>query len=282
MVYALRDSAGRKIQVGIMLRIGRDPGNQIVLQDPLVAPFHATLADTNGSLYLRDEHTQTGTFVNQIRIEGEVALRPGDIVAFGSPAGAVYVVEQVPEEVFGQASPPPKKGKGPGCLSLWPLAVYLILCAGCLAVFAGLVYVYKADKDTQKKALALVGIGPATIEVENLNDTRVYLFMTQKLDRQKDDETDPDLLWEVNSYGSNMRSDQPSGPYRIDFGSTSGDTDLGTCIFNIKSGETYHFVILPGYVLIDRTEYPELINRDPDTIDEFNVANSSLCHYSEQ
>jgi hypothetical protein len=47
MVYALGDSSGRKYQVGIMLRIVRDPANQIVLQDPRASPFHKFIALLN-------------------------------------------------------------------------------------------------------------------------------------------------------------------------------------------------------------------------------------------
>ena len=63
MAFALLDPTGRKYQVGIMLRIGRNPANEIILQDPQASQFHATLAEHQGGLLLRDENSTNGTFV---------------------------------------------------------------------------------------------------------------------------------------------------------------------------------------------------------------------------
>ena len=277
MVYALSDSGGRKCQVGIMLRIGSDPANQVMLQDPQVSPFHATLAEYQGILLLRDENSASGTFVNQTCIQGLVQLQAGDRIAVGN---TTFSVEQVPEQVFAPPSArQPAKKSGSGC-SLWPLGVYIVLFVACLGLFGGAYYLYKSPKATQQKALTLIGQGPATIQIENLADVTVYVFATGVLDRVKGDDTTPDFLWNVNSFGANSVTNQKAGVYRIDFGTQSGDMDLGTCIFNLKSGQVYHFVVIPGYVLVDRTGYPPILNRPPTSSDEYKVTTSSLCKYT--
>jgi pSer/pThr/pTyr-binding forkhead associated (FHA) protein len=275
MVYAICDSGGRKYQIGNMLRIGRGQSNQIVLQDPRVSRFHVTLAEHQGTLLLRDENSNSGTFVNQARIQGLVKVPAGARISI---CGAVFTVEQVPEQTFALPSArQASKNKGCGCLSLWPLAIYGVLLVTCMALFGGVYWLYKSDRATQKQALTLIGLGPATIQVENLGDVKVYLFMTSILGRTSGDGVKPDFLWEVGSYGANEKTNQQAGEYRIDFGTQSGDMDLGTCIFSIKSGEIYHFVVLPGYILVDRTKYPQFLNPNPASIDEFVVATSSLC-----
>jgi hypothetical protein len=277
MIFALCDSAGRKYQIGIMLRIGRDPANQIVLQDPRVSQFHATLAEYQGKLLLRDEKSTNGTFVNQAQIQGLVRLQAGDRISIGD---VTFSIEQVPEQIF-MPSPSERSAKkmGFGC-SMWPLAVYLVLFMACLGLFAGVYYLYKAPRAIQQQALTLIGQGPATIEIENLGDTTVYIMVTSNLDRTSTDASPLDIMWEMSSFGANSKNDQNAGAYRIDFGTKSGGIDLGTCTFNIKSGEVYHFVVIPNNILIDRTEYPSIFKRNPSTMGEFLVATSTLCKFA--
>ena len=260
-----------------MLRIGRDPASQIVLQDPQVSQLHATLGEYQGNLILRDENTSNGTFVNETRIEGPVYLQAGDRIRIGN---ASFSVEQAPEQVF--AAPPGRNTakKGGWCCSIWPLAVYLVLFVGCLGVFGGAYYLYKAPRATQQQALTLIGQGPATIEIENFSDVTIHAFVTSNLVRTSGDQTVPDFVWDLSSFGTNITTNQKAGPYRIDFGTQSGDMDLGTCTFNLKSGEVYHFVVISNYILVDRTEYPPILDRQPSSADELVVATSSLCNYS--
>ena len=277
MVYALSDSGGRKYQVGIMLRIGRDPANQIMLQDPQVSQFHSTLAEYQGSLLLRDEDSASGTFVNQARIQGSVNLQAGDRISIGN---ATFTVEQVLEQTFAApAALKPVKKKGCGC-AFWPLAVYIVLFLACLGLFGGAYYLYKSPRATQQQALTLIGQGPATIEIENLADVTIHVFATINLYRTSGDDTTPDFSWDMSSFDTEEKTDQAAGPIRLDFGTKSGEADLGTCIFQIKSGEEYHFVVIPGYIFVDRTEYPPILDRKPKSAEEMVVATSSLCKLS--
>jgi hypothetical protein len=264
--------------VGNMLRIGRDPANQIVLQDPGVAPFHAVLSEHQSTLYLRDENSSSGTFVNQVRIQGLGRVSAGAVISIG---GARFTVAQLPEQTFAPpAARHPAKKLGCGCLSLWPLAIYLMLSIACLGFFGGAYYLYKAPRAVQQQALALIGQGPGDIQIENLSDKTVFVYASWNLDRKKDDGTMPVFLWEMNSFGTTNSPNQLSAVYRIDFGTKSGDMDLGTCIFDLKSGEVYHFVVLPGNIIVDRTQYPEFVTHYPTSTGEYLVATSSLCKYT--
>jgi pSer/pThr/pTyr-binding forkhead associated (FHA) protein len=325
--YTLQDSSGRQIQIGLMLRIGSDPANEIVLSDQKVAPFHATLGDQPDGLLIRDEKSKSGTFVNQKRIKGLVNLNTGDQITIG---GMTFIVEnknlvqpalaeiiqpapspviQVEQQLI-QTPPPvnqdvlqviqnvpipipkiepgikppiltPEKKRGIGC-SMWPLAVIILLSLACLVPVFGGYYLYKAPKATQKEFLKAIGQGPATIQVENFSDNTVFLYLTSVLDRKKEDGSEPISIWEVSSYGTNEVVDLTTGGFRIDFGTKSGDMDLGTCIFNLQTGEVYHFVVLPEYIIIDRTAYPQIFNPSPSIAGEYLVSNSSLCKYKPQ
>ncbi len=64
--------------------IGRDPGNQIILNDNFVSRRHAELIiSDNGYVIIRDTGSSNGTFVNGNRIN-ECYLKPGDIVKCAS------------------------------------------------------------------------------------------------------------------------------------------------------------------------------------------------------
>ena len=66
------------------LTLGRDPTNDIVIDDSQVAARHARILFTADRCFIRDERGSGGTFVNQERVEGQRELFPGDIIQLGS------------------------------------------------------------------------------------------------------------------------------------------------------------------------------------------------------
>ena len=68
-----------------IVRIGRRPGNDVVINDPMVSGNHCQLiCDDNGVVKLIDMNSTNGTFVNgQVRY-GEVVLNQKDIVMIGN------------------------------------------------------------------------------------------------------------------------------------------------------------------------------------------------------
>jgi hypothetical protein len=65
------------------LRIGRDHGCGLRLADDCVSRRHAELRAECGVWLLRDLGSMNGTWVNGVRVVGEVPVRPGDTVRFG-------------------------------------------------------------------------------------------------------------------------------------------------------------------------------------------------------
>jgi DNA-binding SARP family transcriptional activator len=65
------------------LRIGRDPGNDLVLTHPRVSRQHAALVAGPAGYVLVDLHSTNGTRVNGERLSGERLLEPGDAIGIG-------------------------------------------------------------------------------------------------------------------------------------------------------------------------------------------------------
>ncbi|HXV64410.1 MAG TPA: RDD family protein [Vicinamibacteria bacterium] len=67
-----------------VISIGRDPSNDLVLSDSMVSRRHAILEQRDELFVLRDNHSANGTLVNGDKVETEMTLRDGDLVAIGS------------------------------------------------------------------------------------------------------------------------------------------------------------------------------------------------------
>jgi len=63
-------------------RIGRDPRNEICLNDPFVTSQHAKIFTANNDYYLMDLGGET--FINGMAVkESSAVLKPGDMVRLG-------------------------------------------------------------------------------------------------------------------------------------------------------------------------------------------------------
>jgi pSer/pThr/pTyr-binding forkhead associated (FHA) protein/actin-like ATPase involved in cell morphogenesis len=67
---------------GSRVRIGRQPDNDMVLDDPLISRQHAELRRTPQGWQLVDLSSSNGTFVNGRRV-GTATLAPGDVIGLG-------------------------------------------------------------------------------------------------------------------------------------------------------------------------------------------------------
>jgi uncharacterized RDD family membrane protein YckC len=67
----------------MILTIGRDPSNDLVLPDAMVSRRHAVVEHRDGHFFLRDCSSANGSVVNGDRVS-ERGLRDGDLVAIGS------------------------------------------------------------------------------------------------------------------------------------------------------------------------------------------------------
>jgi hypothetical protein len=285
MPYILRDVYGHEFPVGPLLRIGSDPSPtsvQLRLNDPQVEPVHATLWEQQGALFLRDENTRAGTFVNRSRVQ-QVSLHPGDQVTIGSavltvayqpeaqplqPRGPAYSAPSGSRYPPGYVAPTPPKKSGRG----W-LVGLLIGCAGiiglCLVVGVAGYFAYQAGIFTPAGIANLIGIGPGYVEIDNFRDDSVQITI-QAPDTSNGTPSSPDTL-EIKSFDVHSYTAQQPGVYRVDFGSTSGGSELGSCTLTVKSGDHFQFVALPDNILINRVNNPPA--QGPDLV----VKTSSLC-----
>ena len=76
VLFALGERDGR------VLRIGRSPASDILLDDPSVSRRHAQVVHRGGRAVLLDDRSLNGVFVNGARV-GEAALQDGDAIAIG-------------------------------------------------------------------------------------------------------------------------------------------------------------------------------------------------------
>lgn len=75
-----------------LLRIGSDPSNDLILTDPSVSRFHATVSWNREGILVTDLRSTNGTFVDRVRLH-EGYVQPGDPVRVGSTTLRVEVRE---------------------------------------------------------------------------------------------------------------------------------------------------------------------------------------------
>lgn len=75
----------RDIEFGdkTLIQVGRDPGNDVILNSPTVSRFHAQFEKVGQRFRVRDLRSSNGIFVNDERIEKETWLQPMDTVRIG-------------------------------------------------------------------------------------------------------------------------------------------------------------------------------------------------------
>ncbi len=66
------------------IRIGRDAGNDLILNHPLVSRRHATLDIRLDGARLTDQHSTNGTFLNGVRVDQQRDVRAGDRIRIGA------------------------------------------------------------------------------------------------------------------------------------------------------------------------------------------------------
>lgn len=76
--------AGMTIELSDTARVGRGTENLIRLDaDTTVSSRHATLASRPDGLWVEDEGSTNGTFVNGARVTSARLLQPGDVIRIG-------------------------------------------------------------------------------------------------------------------------------------------------------------------------------------------------------
>jgi hypothetical protein len=63
--------------------MGRAADNSICLEDPLISAYHARISFAGGQWMVEDLGSRNGTLVNDLRLEGPIALTSGDLLRMG-------------------------------------------------------------------------------------------------------------------------------------------------------------------------------------------------------
>jgi hypothetical protein len=72
------------------LTIGRDPNNDIVINDPQVSRQHARIRRQGGLTVIEDMGSTNGTFVNGMRLANPHTLATGDSISLGDAVTLTY------------------------------------------------------------------------------------------------------------------------------------------------------------------------------------------------
>lgn len=75
--------AGDRIAIEGGASLGRDSDNAVVVDDRTVSGRHAALLFDAGRWWVEDGGSTNGTYVNGARVDGNAALRDGDVLQIG-------------------------------------------------------------------------------------------------------------------------------------------------------------------------------------------------------
>jgi len=73
-----------------MTSLGRDPGNDIVINDPQISRKHSRITRQGASMVLEDVGSTNGTFVNGMRLTSPHTLDSGNVVGLGDAVTLTY------------------------------------------------------------------------------------------------------------------------------------------------------------------------------------------------
>ena len=66
------------------LHIGRAPTNDLVLDDPTLSWYHATIRPEGGGWVVEDRKSRNGTWLNGTSLGSPIRLRAGDVITLGA------------------------------------------------------------------------------------------------------------------------------------------------------------------------------------------------------
>jgi len=129
--------AGRRFQVTVAgLRLGRDPENEVHIDDSGVSRQHARVLLHNGAVWVQDAGSRNGIFVNGNRVPDHKQVKEGDRIVLGAHTFTIELTGTVektePLHAATSEQPPVQAARSPAL----PVAVVgagillLVACAG--------------------------------------------------------------------------------------------------------------------------------------------------------
>jgi predicted component of type VI protein secretion system len=98
--------------------VGRDAKNEVMINDSEISRQHFRLILQGNSYVIEDMGSTNGTYVNDTRITGQVALKMGDVIRAGDNVVVVFEVAEDPEATIASSgkaapAPPPEPAQTP-------------------------------------------------------------------------------------------------------------------------------------------------------------------------
>lgn len=123
------------------VRVGREPENEVHVDDPAVSRQHARVLLHNGAVWVQDAGSRNGVFVNGERVGDHKQVKPGDKVTVGTHLFRVVMDADGPPPPVApppgvQVARPPPPARRKGSLVPWLLGgMGLALVAALVLVF---------------------------------------------------------------------------------------------------------------------------------------------------
>lgn len=109
------------------LTVGRDPSNDIVINDPQVSRQHLRITRQGQMVVIEDLGSTNGTFANGVRLTGPHVLSNGDVIGLGDGVTLTYyevgIAADIAETIVGRpgsAAPPPFESIPPAAAPQMP------------------------------------------------------------------------------------------------------------------------------------------------------------------
>ena len=119
------------------LRVGRQAGNEVMLDETGVSRQHARLIFHNGALWVQDMGSRNGVFVNDARVQAHRQLSPGDKIRIGSTVLEVRLEELAADISVSVATSHGGPAKAPRSgLRILPLLIVAIIVIVLIALVA--------------------------------------------------------------------------------------------------------------------------------------------------
>jgi len=128
--------AGRRFPIGVEpLRLGREPGNEVHIDDANVSRQHARVLLHNGAVWVQDAGSRNGVFVNGTRVADHKQVKAGDKLSVSGHNFEISLSDATAPAPRAAEPSPPEGSRPAGGTPRWPMWVAVGVAALGLAVW---------------------------------------------------------------------------------------------------------------------------------------------------
>ncbi len=118
------------------LRLGRDPENEVHIDDTGVSRQHARVLLHNGAVWVQDAGSRNGLFVNGQRVPDHKQVKEGDRIVLGAHTFAIELVEANEPTEPTVVVPAPAPAAAAPATPPAPVLPFALMAAGILLIVA--------------------------------------------------------------------------------------------------------------------------------------------------